>query len=160
MAKETTYEDALKASEKATAARKAARKEVEDFATANGLNAKKDHSEDEKHGKAYKKLRKAWKEAKAAEEEALAAAKALKPASERNTTYTYPADVTTAEEKKKFRAKARAAAKAAEKAEAKGEKSDKPAKKDKKAKEVEAPAAEPAKSDKKKKKKAASTEED
>jgi hypothetical protein len=106
-----TFEQATEAVVAAKAVRSASRKAVDDFVAANGLKTKKDHSEDPKHGKAFSKLHKQWKKDKEAHEEAEKAAKALKPQVERASKYEYPADVVTADDKKKFRAKMRTAAK-------------------------------------------------
>lgn len=141
--KELTFEDATKAVDAAKAVRKDARTVLDKFMADNGLKAKKDHSDDKKHGKEFKKLRQVWLDAKESQEKAEEAAKALKPQTARKVKYEYPDDVVTSEDKKKYRATARA--KAAK--EAKGESTDaKPAKKkDKAAKE------EPAKKEKSKK---------
>lgn len=103
--------------------------------------------EDKKDAKEYKAATTAHAEAKALKEEAEKAWKALKPASTvGRSTYEYPADIVSADDKKRYRAKMRREKAAAEK----GEEAPK---KDKKAKKAEAAAAEaPAKSSKKDKK--------
>jgi hypothetical protein len=130
---ELTYEQATENYESAKAARQKARKAVEKLATEKGLNGKADHSnhKDKTFVKEYKPLREAWLAAKEAEAEAESVMKGLKPQSARKTSYEYPADVVTAEDKKKFRAKARAAAKKGEKAADKPEKSGKSSKEEK-----------------------------
>lgn len=83
------------------------------FLKANDLKEGED-SDDPKIAKKLKTHLKAVKEAEAAIK---AAKKAGKPAkAERVSSYDYPADCVTAEDKKKFRTKARAAAKKGEKA--------------------------------------------
>lgn len=93
-----------------------------------------------------------------AEKGVKAAKKALKPAKEkkeRTSVYEYPDDVVTAEDRKKFRTKARNAAKAAEKAKAKAEKAEAKGEKKKEGKGEKAKA-EPEVEKKKKKKEAVS----
>ena len=152
-----TYEEAVKKAEKATETRKAAQAAKETFASENGLKAKKDHSEDPKHGKAWKKLKQAHLDAKDAEIVAQAAAKELKPVTVRESKYEYPADCVTDLDKKKYRAKMRAEKNKADKP----AKTEKPAKeeKSKKAKKEEEAPAETSKK-KKKKVKAETSDED
>ena len=165
--KELTYEEAVELTKAATKTRQEASAAKEAYAKEHGLKTKKDHSDDPKHGKAWKALQKVYKAAKAEEEAAKETEKGLKPKVVKSSKYEYPEDVITADDKKKYRAKMRASAKAADKKEAKGEKSDKKASKeeksDKKAKpskeEAKAPKEE-AKSDKKAKKKAKPSSED
>jgi hypothetical protein len=126
MAKTTvTFESATAAAEAAKTKRQAARKVLDAFMEKNGLKAKKNHADDAKHGKEWKKLHDIWSAAKEAQEAAEKEAKSLKPVTERAVKYDYPADVVTADDKKKHRAKMRALALK----EAKGESTDaKPAK--------------------------------
>lgn len=141
MAKTQTFEEATAAVDKAKSARKKSRETLDKFMADNGLKAKKDHSDDKKHGKEFSKLRKAWLADKEAHEAAEEAAKALKPKTERKVKYEYPADIVTSEDKKKHRAKMRAEA-------ARAAKGESPAK-EKKAKKEEAATEAPAKKTKK-----------
>lgn len=118
----------------------AARTALKTFREENGLKRKIDYSEDAKHGKTFKKLVRAETEAQEAVTALESKVKALKPASTRNTKYDYPADVVTAEDKKKYRTKMRNAAKPKKEKPVKEEKAPKAVeekkkdKKDKKAK--------------------------
>jgi len=138
-----------------------AREEKKTYFKENGLSQKEDYSADAKHGKKVKKFQEMIDKKIKERDETEAWMKENKPKKERAvraTTYEYPDDITTAEDKKKYRAKQRAAKKKAEK----GEAEEKPTKKEKKAKkeEAEAPAPESSKKDKKKKKDKASKKED
>lgn len=154
MAKFANVEEAKTALPQLREDAKAARKDLKSFCKENKLDYEVDHSADEKHGKKYGKLKKAvdsTKKAVESAEEFVSSNKPKKEKKERVSKYEYPADCTSAGDKKKFRAAQRAAAKRAEKGEkaekapkkdkaAKGEpdvvkKSDKKDKKDKKAKE-------------------------
>jgi len=143
-----TFEDATAAMDTAKSARKAAREALKQFEVDNKLKHREDHSGDKKLGKQWSKLNDALQAQITAFEDAEAASKELKPAKQRESKYDYPADVTTAEQKKKYRTAQRAAAKKAEK-EAAAPKKDKAEKKADKA--TPAPAADAAAPVKKKK---------
>lgn len=131
--------------------RKAAKEELRGFEKENKLAKGEDHSGDAKHGKKWAKLNQVVsnKEEKIAKVEAsLEETKGEKGSGGFRQKYEYPDDITSAEDKKKYRAKMRAAAKRAEK----GESEEKP-KKGKDAKEG-------VKKDKKKVKKEKVEEED
>lgn len=151
-----THEEALANLESAKEAKKAAYDAREAFSKKNGLPPKKDHSSHKEFGKAFSPLNQAWLDAKDAITEAEKIEKEVRPKSERPSKYDYPADIVTADDKKKYRAKMRAKVKSDAKSPTEG----KP-KKDK-AKD-EAPAGGDAAkevSKKKKKKNKASTKED
>lgn len=144
-----TFEDATAAMETAKSGRKAAREALKQFEVDNKLKHREDHSGDKKLGKQWSKLNDALQAQITAFEDAETASKELKPAKERESKYDYPADVTTAEQKKKYRTTQRAAAKKAEK-EAAVPKKDKAEKKAEKTPEA-APATEAPKKKKVKK---------
>lgn len=117
------------------------RAELEAFEKEKGLKRGKDHSEDEKSGKKWKRL-KGEVDALAAQRNTLAdAVKDSKPKKEkvdRPSKYEYPADCTTADLKKKFRAAQRTAAKKKDKPEkVKVEKAEKTEKVEKKGDKAE-----------------------
>lgn len=130
-----------------------AKEERKAFCKENGLSSKDDHSDDPKLGKKFKKLNDPVVKKTAEVEEIKAWMDANKPKKEpkeRAVKYEYPAGMTDANEKKKFRAAERRKAAS----DAKGEGEEKP-KKDKKKSKEEAPVEKPAaeKSSKKDKKK-------
>lgn len=107
-----------------------AEKEKRAFEKDNGLKKGEDHSEHPKHGKKWAKMDKNIQQLEADIEEAknwLKENKPKKEKKERQLKYDYPADCTTDEQKKKFRATMRAEAKKAEK----GEKKSKASKEEK-----------------------------
>lgn len=116
--------------------------------------------EDKKDAKEYKNAVEAHQTAKKAKEAAEEAWKAVKPASNvARSTYDYPSDIVSAEDKKKYRAKMRAEKRKAEKGDGAPAKKSK---KDKKAeKAAEETAAKVSKKDKKaKKSKAVDTDDE
>lgn len=93
----------------------------------NKLKRSDDHSEDKKHGSKIAKLEKAIEKAQAAYEKLKAPSKkkdkgAKKESAGRRTKYDYPADIVSADDRKKYRQKMRAEAKAAGKGEKKSKK--------------------------------------
>ncbi len=99
------------------------------FLKENKLKRNKDYSEDAKHGKKFSKFKTEIDKLVILRDGIKEQAKATKPkkAGGRASTYEYPADVTTPEEKKKYRTKMRAEAKKAEKAKEKAEAPEVPA---------------------------------
>lgn len=123
--------------------RSAAKEERKAYAKEHGLSIKEDHADNKKHGKKWAQFTSAIDNANAQIEAAEAWIKENKPKGKGGnfaSKYTYPEDIVTPEDKKKYRTRMRAAAAAAEKAAAKGEaKGDsKKSKKSKKAAEEEA----------------------
>lgn len=111
--------------------RKAAKEELRAFEKENKLAKETDHGGHEKFGKRWTKLNDAYQKKVAAIEKLEAEMAEIKTEKKsRVSTYEYPADVKTAAEKKKHRAKMRAEKKRAEKGEAapKKEKKEKGAK--------------------------------
>ena len=102
---------------------KAKRDEFHAFLKENKLKRNVDHSEDTKHGKKFKAFKTAIDKLTEQREAISAKVKETKPkkGAGRKSKYEYPADVTTPEQKKKYRTKMRAEAKKAEKAAAKAE---------------------------------------
>lgn len=153
------HEAALEAVETAKATRNAANESMQEFLKENKLK-KGDHSEheDKKVAKEYKRIAASQKEARAAFALAEEAAKALKPAKTRVTTYEYPKEITTPEDKKRYRAKMRTAAKQKDKPE--GEAKPKKKKTEEAAPEVTSKkSSKEGKEGKKKKKKSTSSED-
>lgn len=127
-----------------------AKDELKSYRKEHKLEKDVDYSEDAKHGKTWKKLLKAI----TSKEEAITEIKTWmeenKPKKEkvaRESKYEYPADCTSEDDKKKFRAKKRREAAAAEKGE-----TEKPAKEKKASKDDAAAPAEEKKSKKDKNK--------
>lgn len=112
---------------------KAAKTELKEFEKSNKLAKGEDHSADEKLGKKWSKLNLVVEKKTKEVEDLRAELEAAKPEPKvRESKYEYPADCTSAADKKKFRTAQRAAKAKAEKDAAKGEtKSDKKSKKDK-----------------------------
>jgi hypothetical protein len=141
--------------EKMTAAKeelKAAKEERRAFEKENKLAKGEDHSGNKDFGKKWAKINETVKSKQEKVDKIQGDLDEVKAATASSrTTYTYPDDVKTAADKKKFRAKARAAKKRAEKGEAEP-KAEKSSKKDKSEKSE--------KSGKKKKEKVAAEEED
>lgn len=136
-----------------------AKDELKSYRKEHKLEKDTDYSEDAKHGKTWKKLTKAI----TSKEEAIAETRTWmeenKPKKEkvaRESKYEYPADCTSEDDKKKFRAKMRREAASAEKAAAGGEAAPK---KEKKASKEEAAAEAPKEEKKSKKDKKASKED-
>lgn len=159
-----TYEEASKAYESLKKVSTDAHRKVQGFVLKHKVKKDEEDKLDKKLQKELKELRSAYKAAKAETVAAEEVMKALKPASTRNAKYDYPADITTADEKKKYRAKMRAEAKKADSGE-KSSKKEKASKKEdkapvekseKKGKKEEKPAG---KSEKKAKKSAAKNED-
>lgn len=128
-----------------------ARDNFKTFLTKNELERNKDYSTDKKFGKEYTKLSNAINELTTAKAELEVETKSKKKSvASSRTKYDYPAGVTTAEQKKKYRVEQRSAAKKASKVAAK-EESKGSSKADKKSKakevvvEVEKPIEKPAK---------------
>lgn len=140
--KDLTYEEATEIANQKKEELRTAKGEFKEFRKENKLKADTE-PEDPKLAKQYGKLSKAVEAAEEAYNTAAEEAKKLKPAVTRASQYEYPEGM-TAQEKKRFRAKARAAARKA----AKGEEA--PAK-EAKDEEASAEGAE-GKADKKKKK--------
>jgi hypothetical protein len=163
MSKEKTAKFANKAEAKealtaAKESKKSAKQELKAFEKENELASGEDHSGDAKHGKRWSKLKKAVDSAEAKVTDIEGEMEGLKSAKvDRPSKYEYPADVVTALDKKKYRAKMRAAAKKADKGDATTTETKK-SKKKAKAAEAETPVEAPKSSGKsatKKKKKAA-----
>jgi hypothetical protein len=133
---------------------KQARKDFKNFCKEAKLDPEADSAADAKHGKKWTKLKALVdKTAKAVTETEtwLTENKEKKERTERASKYTYPPEITTAADKKKYRAQQRAAANKKDKGEAAG--TEKVSKKKKKKTEEKAPeAAAPAKKSKKDKK--------
>jgi hypothetical protein len=131
---------------------KAARSAFQSFTKKNNLSMKEAPA-DKKLKAEWGKLKTAYSELREERDGIEAEVKALTPKKERVVKYDYPADCTSENDRKKFRAQARAAAK----------KEDKPAKSEKKAskkgKVEEAPAKKSSKKDKKKKAKKEKSED-
>ena len=121
--------------EAAKEALKGAKAELTKFTEKHG-----DAPEDEKLAKKLNKLKANVDESEKAVRAAKKAAKPKKEKAERQSKYDYPADCTTAEQKKKFRTEARRAANGEAKAAKKAEKAEKApkaeGKKEKKAKKA------------------------
>lgn len=110
--KELTYDSAKSQLEPKKAELKAKREELQAWLKEKGLKKTEDHSKDEKYGKKFTRL---TGEIKALEEETNKLREFMKnnkPAKVRTTKYNYP-EGATADDKKKFRQKARVSAKAA-----------------------------------------------
>lgn len=123
MAKEVTHEEAVANVEATKTSLKEAREALRTFKQDNGI--KRDAvPEDAKIKKELDKLVSAADKAKAAADKAKETEKAIRPRKERSSKYEYP-DGMTADEKKKFRAKARREAKAGEKKADKAKETDK-----------------------------------
>jgi hypothetical protein len=133
---EITYEQAVEVVEEKKATLKTAKAEAREFRKENKLRPD-DEPADEKVAKKLGKVNAAVEKAQKELDEAMAKAKELKPKTVRESQYDYPEGM-TAQEKKKFRAKARAEARRAEKAATEGE-SPKKEKKEKAATEETAP---------------------
>jgi hypothetical protein len=139
---------------------KQAKKDLSKFCKENKLEADKEHPDNKKWVK-LKAL--AEKTAKAVEdsEKWLEENKEKKESTPRASKYEYPADVTTAADKKKFRAQARAAANKKTKGEGEGtSKKEKKAEKAEKTEKVKEGGKKKDKSGKKEKKEAAVAAED
>lgn len=96
--------------------KKAAFSELRAFEKENELAKGGDHSKDAKVGKKWNKLNETYQKKKASVEELEGAVKETKSdKTARKTVYDYPADIKTAGEKKKYRAKMRAEKKRAAK---------------------------------------------
>lgn len=113
--KAKTFEEAQAVLATAKAEKKEALASLRSYCAENKLKQKVEPTE-AKHQKKWKSLTEAYEKAKEMVEAAETHAKELKPSGNRKTKYEYPDGVTTAEEKKKYRAKLRADAKKAEKA--------------------------------------------
>lgn len=135
---------------------KQAKKDLKSFLKSNSLEEGKEYPDNKKWVKIKGLVDKTAKAVTDAEA-FMAENKEKKEGKPRSTKYEYPAEITTAAEKKKYRAQQRSAAKAAEK----GEKTEKAGKKDKKKeKEVVAEKTEKtSKKDKKEKKEKAAAED-
>lgn len=112
---------------------KVAKGELRDYEKTSKLAKGEDHSSDEKHGKKWTKMNDMVTKKQTAVDTIQEAYTAAKPEKvDRPSKYDYPADIQTAADKKKFRAKARAEKKRAEKGDApKKEKKDKAVKAEK-----------------------------
>jgi len=150
---ELTFEQAVEKRDQLKNDLRTARKELVAFRKENDL--KKDaEPKDPKIAAKLKKFNTAVTDLESKLEKAIESVKALKPATVRQTTYTYPKvkgedgkeREMTAQEKKKFRAKARAAKKKAEKEAAAPAPAEKTTEKKSKKKEKKA-AAEPEEED-------------
>ena len=142
---EVTYEQAQEAADVKKEALKVAKAAARDFRKENKLRPD-DVPEDQKLAEKLVKLAGKVEKAQKEYDEAAEAAKALKPKAVRDSKYEYPAEM-TAQEKKRFRAKARAEVRKA----AKAAEDPKAEKKEKKAKEEAAPAAEKSAKEKRRK---------
>ena len=133
--KEELKEKLLAAKEEA----KAAKEERRAFEKENKLAKGEDHSGNKDFGKKWTKINETVKSKQEKVDKIQSQLDAEKAATASSrTTYTYPDDVRTAADRKKYRAKARAAKKRAEKGEAepKEKKEAKSEKKEKKSKKV------------------------
>lgn len=120
MGKPKSYEEAQEARQAAQEAAKELRTELAAFCKENKIKrgtAPDELGDDVKASvaKKYKTLFNKNEKAREAVADAKATEKELKPRKERASKYDYPDDVTTPEQKKKYRAKMRREAKAAEK---------------------------------------------
>lgn len=147
-----TYEGAVSKLETAKENKTKAFEALKQFKADNGI--KKGAEPEKKYKKEFDKLTKAYEEAGALVDNYKEKTKELKPAKERVSKYDYPADVVSADDRKKYRAKLRK--------EAKGEskpKKDKDSKKEgKTSKKIEE--TKPVAKKKKKKAAASSSKED
>lgn len=128
-----------------------AQKERRQFEKSNELKKGEDHSDHEKHGKKWGKMKKNEEAIEAEINEAKEWLKENKPAKEKKQRvlkYDYPADCVTDEDKKKFRTRMRNAANKKE-----GAAEGKKAKKEAKPSEEETSSKKKSKKDKKKNKK-------
>lgn len=129
--KDLTYEEAIEIANQKKEELRTAKAELKAFRKENKLKADEE-PEDQKLAKQFNKLAKAVEAAEEAHTTAAEEAKKLKPATTRVSKYEYPEGM-TAQEKKRFRAKARAAArKAAKGEEAPAPKEEAPKKEEKK----------------------------
>lgn len=143
MAKPKTVEEATQMVETLKAEISTDSEALKEFMKANKIK-KGETPSDEKIAKKYGKMVASLDKKRADRDAAKEAIKALTPKKSRESKYEYPADVVTAEDKKKYRTKMRNAAKSEgkakskkeKKAEAPVEKSEKVSKKDKKAKKA------------------------
>lgn len=131
---------------------KQARKDLKNFCKENKLDPEAENADNKKFVKLKALVTKTSTDVAEAEKW-LADNKEVKERAQRKSNYEYPADCTTAADKKKWRAKARAAAKKKAKEES-GEGSSKKSKKAKEEKVADAPEAKTSDKAKKKKKKA------
>lgn len=110
MSKTKTYEDALAAQTESKESIKVAKQALTDYYKDNKLKRTEDYSEDKKHGKKISNLEKAVEKAQARLKSANEDVKELKVKTDRKSKYDYPADVDTAEKRKKYRQEMRKAA--------------------------------------------------
>lgn len=104
----TSHEELVKQLEAAKATHTEAKEALKDFRTENEIKKGTDPSEvTGKAGKEYGKLVKAAEKAAEAYEKLKEAEKENRPRKERQSKYEYPADVVTAEDRKKYRTKMR-----------------------------------------------------
>jgi len=113
-AKLKTYDEALEAQVEGKKAVRDAKQALTAYLKTNKLKRNIDYTNDTKHGKKIARLNKAIERTSNALVKVNEAVKSLKPKVERKSKYDYPEGL-TAEEKKKFRTKARAEANKASK---------------------------------------------